>query len=551
MIVVDFKVTANSPISLYVDGTSLKNGNGVVRLRGTQIDSNVAYGDHDYDHDGLNQDGWFNQSDVQRIAAHGGNMMELHLQLWNVLEPTQGTPDLAWFQSHMDNWVSWCQSAGVYTIINMGSSGIPDWALAIDGNPNASQFELDFWNTDNHNLDIVRTDYANLFAWMANRYKNNPYVNFDFSNEPLGNPLITYSNAAAYSAYYAGFITTLTDAVASTGSAALIFVDKPYCWFRTDSSNYVQVNRSNIVWEDHLYVDGGQESLAQWKSDIDTYIQRYTVTFEKPFFLGEYGFINSITGIISDDFPDWQNTLSAMVNYIDSKPLAGAQWHEYPFLHNEWYDYYYSTYENHPCFTQTESEWILNTVLNGPNPPPSSTPTHSPSPTHSSSPTPSSNSSSLKVLAEVSTTVATGQTWAFSVQVSGGSMPYSYQWYEGTTPLSNQNSDSLTTTKSTAGTYTYYCQVTDAKGTTTTSNTVTLTVISTQQTTLPTNATTPPPSTTSPTASPQTPSTVSPSTTVTFIIAALVVITTIITGPLASVLRKRRNSHFASPKTPE
>jgi hypothetical protein len=35
----------------------------------------------------------------------------------------------------------------------------------------------------------------------------------------------------------------------------------------------------------------------------------------------------------------------------------------------------------------------------------------------------------------------------------------------------------LPTTKTTAGTYTYTCKVTDAEGTTATSNTITLTVI--------------------------------------------------------------------------
>jgi hypothetical protein len=89
-----------------------------------------------------------------------------------------------------------------------------------------------------------------------------------------------------------------------------------------------------------------------------------------------------------------------------------------------------------------------------------------------------SHLSSLDVSAFCSVTVMPGWTWWFFVHNKGGVAPYTYQWYEGLTLLQGQTSMVLPVSKSTPGVYSYYCRVTDKDGTTTTSNAVTLTVIS-------------------------------------------------------------------------
>jgi len=73
--------------------------------------------------------------------------------------------------------------------------------------------------------------------------------------------------------------------------------------------------------------------------------------------------------------------------------------------------------------------------------------------------------------------VFAGQTWYFFAHSSGGVGPISYQWYEGTNLLAGQTSMLLPVTKTTAGTYTFYCKATDSLGSSTNSNTITLTVI--------------------------------------------------------------------------
>ncbi len=74
-------------------------------------------------------------------------------------------------------------------------------------------------------------------------------------------------------------------------------------------------------------------------------------------------------------------------------------------------------------------------------------------------------------------TIMAGQTWYFFAHSTGGVGLCTYQWYEGTTLLAGQTSVLLPVTKTAAGTYTFYCKATDSLGSTTNSNTITLTVM--------------------------------------------------------------------------
>ena len=127
-------------------------------------------------------------------------------------------------------------------------------------------------------------------------------------------------------------------------------------------------------------------------------------------------------------------------------------------------------------------------------------------------------------VSSISSSVTTGATVTFTVNASGGIAPYTYQWYEGTTALSGQTTPQLNITKNTAGTYTYFCQVTDAIAMTTNTTTTTLTVSpipTPTPTPVPTSAPTPVPtlvptpkatSTPTPTTAPTTSPTESPTT---------------------------------------
>jgi peptidoglycan/xylan/chitin deacetylase (PgdA/CDA1 family) len=66
-----------------------------------------------------------------------------------------------------------------------------------------------------------------------------------------------------------------------------------------------------------------------------------------------------------------------------------------------------------------------------------------------------------------------GQSQAFNATVSGGTTPYSYQWYQNDTAISGATSQNLTYTPAAAGTYKIYLNVTDSLNIITQSNIVT------------------------------------------------------------------------------
>jgi pimeloyl-ACP methyl ester carboxylesterase len=149
--------------------------------------------------------------------------------------------------------------------------------------------------------------------------------------------------------------------------------------------------------------------------------------------------------------------------------------------------------------------------------------------------------------------VTAWQIATITASASGGLGPYTYQWYEGTNALPGQNNAQLTINKP-PGSYTYYCSIIDAEGTSATSNTITLSVTSPPLSTptptakptptiVPTATPTVPPLTTTPIATPEPtqspipkPSTAFPPET-TYIVVAIVVIIFLVISALA--IKKR------------
>jgi PKD repeat protein len=75
--------------------------------------------------------------------------------------------------------------------------------------------------------------------------------------------------------------------------------------------------------------------------------------------------------------------------------------------------------------------------------------------------------------------IHTGQSVAFSSTVTGGSLPYSYQWYINDHPFPNATTWNWTYTPSSSGVYFVYLRVTDTDNTTAQSQTARVDVIST------------------------------------------------------------------------
>jgi parallel beta-helix repeat protein len=79
-------------------------------------------------------------------------------------------------------------------------------------------------------------------------------------------------------------------------------------------------------------------------------------------------------------------------------------------------------------------------------------------------------------ISPLSASILVGQSVTFTSTVSGGSTPYSYQWYLNAAPVSGATSDTWTFTPTAGGIYYIHLKVTDAKGNTTQSETARITV---------------------------------------------------------------------------
>jgi uncharacterized repeat protein (TIGR02543 family) len=81
-------------------------------------------------------------------------------------------------------------------------------------------------------------------------------------------------------------------------------------------------------------------------------------------------------------------------------------------------------------------------------------------------------------ISPLSATIYVGQSVSFTSTVTGGTPPYSYQWYVNGTPVSGATSSNWVFTPSTTGVYDVYLKVTDANGVIAQSGTATIVVIS-------------------------------------------------------------------------
>ena len=122
------------------------------------------------------------------------------------------------------------------------------------------------------------------------------------------------------------------------------------------------------------------------------------------------------------------------------------------------------------------------TATPSPSPTPSTsptpTPTATPTPTPTATPTPTPEEPLMLSATPKSAIVTPNQKAYFTASASGGTSPYSYQWYEaGIEVIDGAVSTEFTISKSSVGSYSFYCNVTDSQGWNANTNNVVLTVI--------------------------------------------------------------------------
>lgn len=288
--------------------------------------------------------GYFTSADVDTIKQNGGNIVEIHtVRFYSDVMPTKNVINTAFFTNTLDPLVSLITSRGLYCIINQGDLGIgslqymPDWMMDGHGYGSAPystatqlQAGKDFYNLGNSLHNDNRAIWISTWAWIANRYKDNPYVIFSPVNEPMGSAyiggLFTAAERPVWCQYYATFMEQTIDAIRATGAQQLIFIDKPYS--ASDWSDIKKVNRPNIVWEDHSYVDD-YHTYPQWQTFVSQIVSTFVQGFGQPLFIGEYA-------TIPLNRSNWKSDMASMVAYLsDTTKFSGRQFHSWGMLYGE------------------------------------------------------------------------------------------------------------------------------------------------------------------------------------------------------------------------
>lgn len=400
---------------------------------------------------------WFKNDDYVRLKNAEANCIELQCFRIGDFIPN-GVVD-AQTEAFCNNWLghqddirgyaNWSRASGIYSVINVGAFGWygfpnPSWAMPQfpawmwrNANPpypepaseaDYVQIRADWFNLNVSRQNPNRQAFIDAWAFIANKYKGNPYIIFNLLNEPTATAYYDANNPQ-YGQSYSQIMTSAIDAIRATGAENLIFVDRPYMYDANWNLCIYPIDR-DIVWEDHTYmgddhclsVATGEQTIEKWEETVDNMVQMYhygvslpnhygtlnappspeftvyTQTHPKPFHVGEYGIDppSDCRNYFYDGSPlynfNWKTILSRMVAKLDSSPTVGRLWYghsDFAWKNAQdasslpyWADPALGTiaYESitHPpndpnsaryaWFTFEESDWIKKTVLGSPTP---------------------------------------------------------------------------------------------------------------------------------------------------------------------------------------
>jgi hypothetical protein len=315
------------------------------------------------------EDSWFTLADVNQMKTAGANEFEAHGITLASLMPTKNVADETFFSTWIDKWVSWCSQNQMYCTLSIQSLSyagrwmIPSWLWENIYSQPTTQADWDTIIRDFFDLNVAKQDsnrdaFINLWKFIANRYKDNPYVMFSIMNEPLC--LATIPDAATCTHLgqtYSKFMENVVDGIRSVGANQIVIIDRPYV--TQFSYNDVQpVNRDGIMWEEHIYMETlPNHGWNYWTSWIGTFVNRICGVFKKPLFIGEYGF--DPIGLVRTDYSTtWKQYLANMAAYIDNQTIVGRQFHCWDYMFGEYCDS-----EGTSNLTAEESSGIIQAVL--------------------------------------------------------------------------------------------------------------------------------------------------------------------------------------------
>lgn len=217
--------------------------------------------------------------DIQQIKSYGWNCVRVPFDYRLFLDKATGNLTTDNFV-YLDNLLSWCQSAGVYAILDMHN--VPGSAYS--------------WNNNNcYSSSANLALYTKAWKAIASRYATHPAVaGYDLVNEPVssGDSRLRDMQIAA------------TNAIRQVDTNHLVFAEGDYYASQLDILGAPW--DSNMGFSDHNYASTLPNNLPH-DQDLAT---RYNI----PLWMGEYGYN-------SNDWIYQQMQLLNAVNTVNSRTI--------------------------------------------------------------------------------------------------------------------------------------------------------------------------------------------------------------------------------------
>ncbi len=331
------------PLKLHTDGLLIKDGNNdPYRLLAITVGWNELT-----KKDGLGSsctstplndetEAWWNPTGVSEMKDLGFNTIALQLLTFSRFSQSNGDVNMGFFTSYLDPWVNWNTAEGMRTVVKIqrfnptpgsfdrhGWYFVPSWFYADysarDTYAKVAETVLDFYDEDVSTMDTERGYYYDVLAAIALRYQDNPRVSIALGNEPMlfmSNYFDDDDHRLRCANGFVDIQEAAIDAMVATGYDGLFHVDRNYA-FSTYSDGNFKVDRSNVIWEPHLYVSDGT-TPNEWRDKLDSYQNFADNTLGQPLHAGEWGFNPS--GM--KDTYNLNTTYQTMFNHLETHNIS-------------------------------------------------------------------------------------------------------------------------------------------------------------------------------------------------------------------------------------
>lgn len=382
-------------VLLYTEGIRIMQNGKEFRIYGMDVDHHPLLNKPDKSSANSPYETLFTPDDMDFFAENGFNLVPLHNILMEEMIDGEGNINEAFFRNWIDVWVKWATQRKLYISIGMSSFFVPDmtWGvypmpqwLADDygGKPEGANWREQmrtithgFYGLDKRSQS-KREVYYQLWKYIANRYKHNPFVLYAPTNEPLHHTFQDFNPDESYwhklARAYTNTMTQLIDHIREGekgGFEKLVFVDRAYFKEGTFVDYQLPIERDNIVWEYHAYTDASDlsewGSLAWWKNQVREG-RDFFHAWNKPVHVGEWSTHNTV----SPGFWEIERAYreEGGWKYIHK---AQAQWLRQMKVSHSWFHYtqtageYWNVIKKRDgqrVLTHAESDFIFATLRN-------------------------------------------------------------------------------------------------------------------------------------------------------------------------------------------